>query len=220
MKHITIVAASRHRPKKLEAMLRSIPRLNYLTVFIVFDRDPENYEVFKKGNDSSVGLNLLTACVDSHMGSVYCRNLAIQCTTDGVLYATDDIVFNPLTISCAFARFNSLCQDDDGVLGLSQEQDHHPTGMALVGRVFLERYPGRRLFCPYYFHFAASEVHRHAVQLDRFWYLKDFPIYHIHPEIYPNAMDDTHREARIWQRRDQDLKAFRIKHGLIWGLNG
>jgi hypothetical protein len=92
-----------------------------------------------------------------------------------VLYAVDDIEFQDDAIDNAMKEFNDRFKDDDGVIGFTQigVRDFHPSGVGLVGKKFLDRYPGRKLFNPMYYHFACQEIHDARIRRTEDLNLKD-----------------------------------------------
>ena len=194
MKNLDIVIATRDRYEKLKRALNSIPKKSFIKINIIIDK----------------GCN----------GAVYCRNLVIPKCEDGVLYATDDMTFEPNAIENALSAFNRKFPDDDGVVGFVQIPDNfHPTGVALVGQKFLQRYPDKQLFNPEYFHFACQEIYWLASRLGKFHQEPTAIIRHYHPAFFKEEMDKTHQEARIHREKDHALMRERQAKGLIWGLN-
>jgi len=219
MQHITIVIPTRNRVDKLQRTITSIPLLDWIHTIIVCDGDEASYEYLSRRyeGDEYISIRL----IKEHVGSVHARNSVImKDIPDGLLYATDDIVFFRGAIEHAFEMFNETFPDDDGVVGFKQTVSHSPTGVALVGSAFLDRYKDRQLFCPNYFHFSCQEVHWHAERLNKFLYDRRAIIEHYHPIYFPNEMDETHNEARVYREQDHRLMATRRKAGLIWGYNG
>lgn len=223
MKHITVVIPTRRRLKKVLRVLSTIPAtgiqpMNWLSVRVICDGDLDCYVELRKryGGNEQVAITL----VEKHSGAVFCRNHSIPTVRDGLLYATDDIIFRPGTFEQALKIFNLHFPDDDGVLGFRQEGtggNFHPTGVALMGSRFLDRYPGRMPFFTGYYHFSAQEVHWLAAKLERFAALEEPPIFHYHPAFYREEKDKTHREARKRRSEDRMLKNKRKEMGLIWG---
>ena len=180
-----------------------------------------------------------TSCFCSYTkdnkGSVYCRNYMLYSLfygqyenrfalvdnlSDCILYATDDIEFYPNAIEDAVETLYKNFPDGDGVVGFRQEDEHHPSGVALVGRKFYERYPSGLLFNPEYYHFAAQEVHWLAAKYDKFIHMEEVGLKHFHPGYYEEEMDSTHLDARKFYDRDHKLMAIRQNAGLIWGDYG
>lgn len=219
MKHIDIIIPTRNRLQKLYRTIESIPIDNSLIrIVIVCDGDENTFLMLTRGD--FVDRRMLILQNSSQMGSVYSRNRAIEYCDDGVLYATDDIVFDRDSISNAISSFNTLFNDDDGVIGFKQiNSTYHPTGVALVGRNFIKRYPNRKLFYPKYFHFSCQEVHEHAVKLNRFHLNELAMIEHFHPDKNREDLDSTHSDARKFKDEDFKLRRKRKELGLIWGYN-
>ena len=220
MKYIDLIVATRNRREKLLKMLDSVPKGPVgnvcINIKIACDGDRDTYEYIKLMTDYSVLL------FPVQMGSVFCRNTLCLTVNDGLLYATDDIVFEPGSIETAFKMFNEAFTgkfEDDGVVGFVQNGSFHPTGVALVGQKFLQRYKGKQLFFPEYFHFAAQEIFDHAERLGRFVQCKDARVFHYHPCLMKDQMDQTHADARIHKANDMKLKDDRRSKGLIWGYN-
>ncbi len=217
MNVIHLVVPTRNRREKLMKMLSSIPeKMIYnktIDVIIICDGDTntfkylENYEYYKR------------ILIPNHIGSVACRNIAINGLNDGVLYATDDIIFKNGSIESAFEMFNRIFVDDDGVVGFVQDLPFHPTGIALVGKKFRDRYPNGILFRPTLWHFAAGEIYEHAIKLGKFIQCIDAKVIHTHPNFINDEIDETHKDARIFKNRDMEILSEKAKNGLIWGYN-
>ena len=214
MNRITVVIPTRNRFAKLEVALASIPTGPDLNVVVICDGDPKTHEALT-ANERPY---LQVFQTDARRGAVYCRNLVSPLVEDGLLYATDDIEFLPGAIERAWQTFNQEFPDDDGVVGFHQLEPHHPAGVALVGKTFLDRYPRRKLFCPEYDHFACQEVFWLAQRLNRFYYDEQAKLKHFHPGFYKDRIDETHADARAFRKRDHELIALRQAEGLIWGL--
>lgn len=216
MNSFQLVIATRNRIAKLERTLSSVPELDYQTIVLVCDGDEKTFEHFKNyRRDITIRL------VPIHMGSVFCRNVIIKDSIDGVLYATDDITFSESSIQKAFELFNNTFPDDDGVVGFKQNRSSKdcPTGVALVGKEFIKRYPKRNMFYPKYYHFCAQEVSRLCEKLEKnvFVTSNDLLITHYHPAYIKEEMDQTHRDARVHRAEDRALSSARRKSGEIWG---
>ncbi len=225
MDRVDLVIPTRNRLAKLKRTLGTIPRpevIPWLHVHIVADGDPETATAMEGYRE-----NLRVTLLPSHSGSVAARNSVIPQCEDGVLYGVDDIDFLPGCIEAALEAFNAHFPDDDGVVGICQvdHKNWHPTGVALVGKKFLDRYPGRRLFNPEYWHFAAQEVGWLADKLGRFYQCPEAQIRHYHPDfgrsgkVDPTlaSWDSTHKEARRRGEQDRAILGERINKGLIWG---
>lgn len=220
MQHITVVIPTRNRLKKLNRTLDSIPDTSLIDVWVVCDRDIATYSALRSPDAETTELTYndnITAFNFAGPGAVACRNHLAPLVTDGFLYATDDIVFADGAFETMLAEFNSAFPDDDGVLGLRQERPHHPAGVGLMGKVFLDRYPERKPFYPNYYHFACQEIGWLAEKVERFRPSTTVLLKHFHPGFMKEEMDHTHVEARERRRDDHELIVDRQKLGLIWG---
>ena len=219
MKHIDIVIATRNRYEKLKKMLKSIPDKPYIETMIICDGEDDTLDKVLEEAEIMEKLNIGMLYADKNQkGAVFCRNYAIQYCEDGVLYATDDMTFEPNSIENALNAFSSHFLDDDGVVGFVQIPDNfHPTGVALVGQKFLQRYPDKRLFWPGYHHFACQEVYWLASKLGKFHQEPTAVIRHYHPAFFKKEMDETHIEARKYREKDHALMRARQMTGTIWG---
>lgn len=218
MDKITIVIPTRGRVDKLQRCLNTIPLEDWIDTIIICDGDVDGYDrlVRRYGECEEVSIRL----VKEHRGAVYCRNSVMPEIEDGVLYATDDVIFRKRSINYAFETFNRHFPSDDGVVGFVQEGtdgNFHPTGVALVGKEFLDRYPNRLLFNPAYFHFSCQEIHWLAVKKDRFMQDERAIVFHYHPGFHEGERDATHIEARVHREQDLRLMQERKRKRLIWG---
>jgi len=216
MKSFQLIIATRNRIAKLERTLQSVPKLDYQTICIICDGDIESFNHFSGYRD-----DIVVRSIPEHKGSVFCRNVGIKYTQDGILYATDDITFSPGSIQQAFELFNSTFFDDDGVVGFKQSRSTKdcPTGVALVGKKFLERYPNKQLFFPEYFHFSAQEIFRLCERIKKPTFItnNDLSITHYHPGFIKEEMDQTHLDARLHHQKDRALSSARRASGEVWG---
>lgn len=215
MKHITVVIPTRNRIEKLEKTLASIPESSFISVAIVCDGDKKSYDHLR-----NLKRKYNIYHVTNHKGSVFCRNLAIREVLDGVLYATDDIIFQNNSIQLALDLLNKTFPDDDGVVGFKQNTNKYcPTGVALVGKKFLSRFIGKELFYPQYWHFCAQEIDRLCQKISKNVFVSDdkIAITHRHPSFNKKEMDQTHLDARKHRQLDRDLSMQRQKQDIVWG---
>lgn len=215
MQHITIVIPTRNRVEKLKRTLRSIPA--EIDVWVVCDRDHKTIEELALSSNAKYGTVGTKFIYSDGPGAVACRNEVCPKVPDGFLYATDDIAFKRGALEQALAEFNLAFPDDDGVLGLRQNRSHHPAGVGLMGKIFLDRYPGRRPFFPGYFHFACQEILWLAGRAGKFKHSESVMLDHFHPAFLKEEMDQTHIDARVHKKEDHDLIKNRERAGMIWG---
>ena len=218
MQAIEIVVPTRNRIDKLMRMIESIrPAAGAVPVrvTVVCDGDAATARILPPpGWD---GFKVVLS--PGHQGAVYCRNLATAEAEDAVHYATDDIAFEVGSIEAAARAMAEHFPGDDGVVGFSQTGNgrYSQAGVALVGKTFLARYPGKKLFFPGYFHFACQEVLRAAWQFDAFFFCEDARLVHFHPSFDRAQADRTHREARVNRMKDKSVSFSRDAAGLCWG---
>lgn len=213
MERLTIVLSTRNRWNHLRAFLTSIPRVKRVGIHIHCDGDKQTYDSLRAG--FLPGLRVPTVLtVDEHRGSIASRNRYISRYTDGVLYAVDDITFLYQDFDKLIETYNDHFPNDDGVLGLSQDQDHHLAGVGIVGQRFLDMLPGRFLFFPGYYHFGCQEIMWLAEHYNRFAYMKNPTIIH-HKQL---MQDQAGIDARVHRGTDHALIKARQNAGLIWGL--
>ena len=219
MSPIELIVPTRNRREKLVRMLNSVPaEANGAPVEVVIvcdgDRETERF-LLSLGNPA-----FRVVLVAEHRGAVYCRNLATSVSRGAVLYATDDIEFEKGAIDRAARELAERFPDEDGVIGFAQSGNgkYSHAGVALVGRAFVARYPGRQLFYPGYFHFACQEVLRAAETLGRFYFCEAARLVHFHPSFNAGHKDRTHVEARVRRGRDKTLSFSREAAGLTWGI--
>lgn len=218
MKDLTIVIPTRNRIDSLRRTLDTIPHVPFIDTVVICDGDLETERLLVKDgypNTTVIGLEV-------HCGSVFCRNWVLErphLVPDGFLNAVDDITFYANTIYHVFDKFNETFDDDDGVVGICQDQpDFHPSGMFLMGRRFIERYPNRHVFFPEYYHFAAQEIYWLSTRLGKFVQDKEAIVHHFHPSLdSATAVDETHREARVKSAEDHALMRGREKTDDVWG---
>jgi len=214
MKKLSIIIPTRGRYEKLMRCLDCIPIVDYVQIIIVCDNDKMTYANLKH---SRLFDHLILILIGEHKGSVYCRNQAMEEVKDGIVAICDDMDFRPGMVKEVFDEYNFYFPNDDGVLGLRHNYDHHPSGTAIVGKEFLKYYPDKQLFYPRYYQFAAQEIHWLASKLNKFQMSKNIIINHHHPCFEKDEMDITHTEARKFKKEDMSLIAKRQKLGLIWG---
>ena len=139
-------------------------------------------------------------------------------TADVVFPISDDIVFKKDTIRNGYHSLKVMYEDDDGVVGIKQEGLDNDTGLLMIGRTFLERFPEKKAFCPSYKAlYCDTEIGNFAKSLGLFVFCEDAVAIHKHPAIDPKYMDETHRVCR--QHLAEDIKTFERRQldELTWG---
>jgi len=217
MKYVEVIVPTRNRAEKLERMLKSVPETaagKKINITIICDGDFRT--AAKYAADKSISDVVF---LPKRIGSVAARNLITPQTKDAVLMATDDIEFYPGSIGAAIRAFEVRFPDDDGVVGFTQvnHKSFSGAGVCLVGQKFLQRYPGKQLYFPGYFHFACQEIERLATSLGKMHIEPEAKLFHFHPSTGDGKRDRTHDEARRHKAKDQQLSKARREAGLTWG---
>ena len=214
MRTMTVLIPTRNRLEKLQRTLASIEPEEWLDTLVICDGDPKTFDAL-----NGLRTDVRAILKPFRVGAVACRNSAMWHIEDGLLYATDDIVFFNGGVAEAYRQYNEHFPDDDGVLGLRQDKSHHPTGVAVVGRAFLNRYPDRQLFNPAYDHFACQEILWLAESLGKFKQSDRVLVEHFHPAFLKTEIDQTHHDARANKTADMELIENRKALHLVWGAS-
>ena len=206
MEQLTIIIPTRNRPHELSQCLKSIPDDPRISVVVGCDGDYRTKRDLKNKFP-----NIEFRASIHNIGSVAMRNDLIKYyCDDGVLWATDDIIFNDINI---IDIYNEHFKEDEGVLGFHQRPNkYNPVGVGMAGKNFLKHYPEKKLFCEQYFHFAAHEIGFAA--LEREVMKMDDRVWLTHKQKY----DNTAKHARKYRLKDLNLKEERKKNNLIWGM--
>ena len=224
MEKFSIVIPTRNRLSKLYNVLDSIPQSTIYTTKVICDGDNHTYDEVRKDYP-----HVEAILFNKHRGSVWCRNAVIKNEEDGVLPCVDDIIFPKNYFEYIFELFNKTFADNDGVLGVRQQGEffkaYSPTGMALVGQKFLQRYPNRTLYYPKFYHFAAQEIYNLRKKTKEktgkeTYQLADEHVVKHGKAIYKKGtfIDKTHQEARKNKKQDLAEKAKLRKTPLgTWG---
>ena len=125
---------------------------------------------------------------------------------DFYFYASDDLIFQPDTITKMMADMNRLFPDGDGIIGVTQQLGKFcPAAFGLVGRKWVNRFPNRQMMYPKYIHFCSdSELWRYSRGIKRF-HLSKAAVHHNRPfdNCKKLAQTTLTRDRRIWfPRRD------------------
>ena len=217
MEYVDLIVPTRGRRVKLAKMLKSVPAESEkkpINIILVCDADIGTAGIYI--DDPRIKDVILTS---QQFGSVTARNLALKNANDAVLMATDDIEFYPGSIDAAIRAFEERFPDNDGVIGFTQvnHKSFSGAGICLVGQKFLQRYPGKQLYFPGYFHFACQEIERLATSLGKMHIEPEAKLFHFHPSTGAGKRDRTHDEARRHKVKDQRLSKARREAGLMWG---
>lgn len=212
MDHITIAIPTRNRLGKLAECLRVIPREPWVRVVVGCDGDFRTAQALTNAEGDFPHILVISP---EHIGSMALCNLMSPLAEDGLLCLCDDMFILPGALEAAIERFNAVFPDDDGVLGIHQTgiSSYAPTGVCLMGKKFLDRYPGKQVFNTAYGHFGDVEIFELANKLGKYKFGgQEVAVYHHHEE------DQTHHDGRKHKVHDAKLRQERRDAGQIWGL--
>jgi len=128
------------------------------------------------------------------------------------IYASDDLFFQKDCIKAAIKEMEKYFSDRDGVVGIGRQGR---SAFGLMGDKFVNRFPGREVFCPDFIHFGAdSELLRTLKILDKITYLpEENRVKHFREK------DETWRWARRIRARDREVFYKRQTKGYQWGID-
>ena len=128
------------------------------------------------------------------------------------IYASDDLFFQKDCIKTAIKEMEKYFPDGDGVVGIGRQGR---SAFGLMGDKFVNRFPGREVFCPDFIHFGAdSELLRTLKILDKITYLpEENRVKHFREK------DETWRWARRIRARDREVFYKRQTKGYQWGID-
>jgi len=153
------------------------------------------------------------------MYPVALMNEAFSMTTGDVIFPiSDDIVFNHDTIRTGYKYLVDNFEDYDGIVGIKQQGLDNTTGLLMIGKKFLDRFPNRKAFCPAYKSlYCDTEIANYAKKLGKFKFCASAVALHRHPVLDKKYMDETHNVCRIPQKQDIENWDRRQGKGLVWG---
>lgn len=210
---IAIPTCSFGRYDLLVNMIDSIRKGIYKDVHIVIvvDGDPRLYEKiseWKKPPGISVVLN------KKRSGWVYSVNCVLkEFKSDYYIYASDDLIFPPDCIENAMITMQREFPDGYGVVSLGRKTK---CIFGLIGNKWVNHFPKREVFCPYYIHYGADAEHtRFCQKIEKFTYppKRDSQVKHY------RLNDETRIFARSSRTRDLTMRRSRELRGRLWGEN-
>jgi GT2 family glycosyltransferase len=168
---------------------------------------------------------LSVSAVEDHTGQYAIgvwNEWAARVTAGAFVYLCDDVELDPCCIERAVDTLRARWPDTDGVVTFRQRNIRQAqAAMGLIGARFLDRFDGRRPFCPEYsrFHFD-SELGLAAKKLGRFHYERTATLVHHHPEHTDAPEDEAHARVRERAAVEADNVTWRRRRdaGLLWGV--
>jgi hypothetical protein len=222
-----IVIPTFHRLEKLSRFTKSYFRgdITDTKLYVYFDNnDVESCEEFKKRfpDVSTIVLNKQYRAF--RIWNLHLKTMA----SDGLFYICDDTELYPDCLKKAMQYMKLKFRDGDGVIGINQRnimlerggRGFCQSGMGLIGKKFVERFPERRVFCPEYVSFKAdNELGQFAEKNRKFWFAKDAALIHYHPRFFKSdGEDEAHLIVRdIQVEIDRKIYAERQTKKLLWG---
>jgi len=210
---IGIPTVSPDRFDLLREELESIKASTYkdINIIIVVDGDAKLYEKIKRNLTS---FNISVIRNRKRRGWVASTNRVFkQFLAPYYIYASDDLVFPPDLIKNAMKLMREKFPDGDGVVTLGRR---HKAIFGLIGNKWVERFPSRQVFCPFYTHYGSDPEHTElAHKLERFAFHpnRDLQVKHY------RRNDETRRFSRSTRDVDRALYRDRQERGRLWGVD-
>jgi len=154
-------------------------------------------------------------------GWIWAANLIAQ-RRGSLFAAADDIVVMRDTIEILDAVLHRFFPDEDGIVCpyLTQtymnKRQGFPGAFTFIGDKFIDRFPGRQIFCPDYFvHGPDAELRNYGISVNRYIQAVDAKI--IHFERCANEMDETGKITTKRSTEARELLWARQDAGYLWG---
>ncbi len=181
-----------------------------VSIIVVVDGNADLYEAIQKKFPSLNGIILN----EKRKGWVYSTNrVFIAFESDYYIYGSDDLIFPPDCIENAMATMREKFPDGYGVVTLGRR---HKAIFGLIGNKWVEHFPARQVFCPYYTHYGADPEHSaFAHKIGKFAFPPDRESQVKHHRLN----DGTRRFARTSRSKDLTLHKDRQARNRLWGVN-
>jgi len=210
---IGIPTVSPDRLTLLEEEIESINKSTYINIYIIIvvDGDAKLYETAKKKFSA---FNISVIQNTKRRGWVASTNRVLkEFNAEYYIYGSDDLVFPPACIEGAMFMMDKEFPDGDGVVTLGRR---HKAIFGLIGNKWVNRFPDRQVFCPFYTHYGADPEHTqyaHKVKRFAFHPNRDMQVKHY------RRNDETRRFSRSSRTKDRALYADRQERGRLWGVD-
>lgn len=208
---ISIPSCSSSRIPLLIKTVESIQAGSYKNIhpIIVADGNPKIAEIANKELH-----NVSIISNKKRLGWIFSTNRVLkEFDSPYYIYAADDLIFPPDCIECAMETMKKRFPDGKGVITLGRKTK---AIFGLIGRQWIEHFPDRQVFCPYYKHYGGDAEHsQYARDTKRFAYSpkRDSQIKH------HRLNDETRVLARRWRAADLKLHKDRKARDRLWGVN-
>ena len=210
---IGIPTVSPDRLGLLEEEIWSINKSTYVNIYIIIvvDGDAKLYETAKKKFSA---FNISVIQNTKRRGWVASTNRVLkEFNAEYYIYGSDDLAFPPDCIESAMEMMRKKFPDGDGVVTLGRR---HKAIFGLIGRKWVERFPDRQVFCPYYIHYGSDAEHTrfsHKIGKFAFHPNRDTQVKHY------RRNDETRRFSRRSRSKDLSLHKNRLDRGILWGVS-
>ena len=185
-----------------------------LPIVIVVDGDKKLYQAV---GAKMIELSLRDCTVilnEKRSGWVFSTNRVFkEFKSDYYIYASDDLIFPPDCIERAVEAMKKHFPDGNGVVSLGKKTK---CIFGLIGNKWVEHFPKREVFCPYYTHYGSDAEHTQYCQEEgRFAFARkrDSQVKHY------RLNDTTRIFARRSREKDLMLHHDRQKRNRLWGRN-
>ena len=206
--HVDIIIPTFDRLELLKQTVNSIQNGVYkdVSIFIVLDGNPA---LIKDITEMPAALIYNTKRKDW----VFSMNRALQYAQgDAVIYAADDLVFHKACILTAVEKLKEAAPDGDALVAITQDIKGCSTAFGMMGRKFIDRFPGRAVICPDYIHYGGDwELGQYARQANLFTLCPEAKVTHHRPK------DATYRKAKPVEAQDFWFIRERKAKGFLWG---
>jgi hypothetical protein len=207
MNSIDIVIPTKSRREKLIRCITSIFSSNIKDYkFNVYIYSSNMDEFFYYYNLFTNYKNIVVLPLVDYTCSKCWNNHLANMISDCLMTCNDDVIFEYNTIKNIFIEYNKYFPDNDGVMGINQENipDHLDSAFTIIGKKYSERFPDKKMWSEDYYRFYADrEMGDYAKSIGKFQYSKECKIYHDHPSFNKEAIDDTHKDVRTYLEKDK-----------------
>ena len=179
-------------------------------VVIVVDGNRSLYEALKEKLPSFKGSIVLNEKRRGWVASI--NRVFKEFDSEYYIYGSDDLVFPFKCIEDAMETMKENFPDGYGVVTLGRK---HKAIFGLIGRKWVEHFPDRQVFCPFYTHYGADPEHTEfAIRVGKFAYPADRNSQVIHYR----TNDKTRIYSRASRFKDLTLHQEREAKGRLWGI--
>lgn len=209
---ISIPSCSSERLPLLIQSVESIQAGSYKDVHPVIVADG-NPEIEKVANEKLHHVSIIAN--KKRIGWVASTNHVLKSfTSEYYIYAADDLIYPSDCIELAVMTMRAHFSDGFGVVTLGRKTK---AIFGLIGNKWVEHFPDRQVFCPYYLHYGADHEHtQFCKKIGKFAFpaKRDSQVEHF------RLKDETCRIARsCYRTKDLHLRKRREERDLLWGEN-